>query len=237
MTSLHSKACKAMQSCMPLTLLRHRGGIPVVFPQYGRGVLPTNGLLQRMHWSIADTGACGAKPARELPWKGSECLPVCPLISMLLALHVNSALHDNIMPCRRRGRSREGTRPGALGCAVGRGRQLHFRSVAAQIRGHVHCEPLFQLLCHRLHELDIAAAVSNWMLSLTSHLAPGGSHAASGCTGHAPHCHNTIADGRAPVEMLQISLMEHDDFPDLTPPDSKPAAAPDAETRPVLLPL
>ena len=35
--------------------------------------------------------------------------------------------------------------------------------------------------------------------------------------------------------MLQISLMEHDDFPDLTPPDPKPAAAPDAETRPVPL--
>lgn len=33
-----------------------KGGIPVVFPQYGRGVLPTNGLLRRMHWSIAATG-------------------------------------------------------------------------------------------------------------------------------------------------------------------------------------
>lgn len=44
-----------------------------------------------------------------------------------------------------------------------------------------------------------------------------------------------MSDCRAPVVMLQISLMEHDDFPDLTPPDPKPAAAPDAETRPVLL--
>ena len=33
-----------------------RGGIPVAFPQYGRGVLPTNGILRRAHWSVADTG-------------------------------------------------------------------------------------------------------------------------------------------------------------------------------------
>lgn len=58
-TCLHSEAATpSNSSCTPVTLLRCRGGIPVVFPQYGRGVLPTNGLLQRMHWSIADTGAC-----------------------------------------------------------------------------------------------------------------------------------------------------------------------------------
>ncbi len=43
-----------------------RGGIPVVFPQYGRGSLPTNGLLRRMHWSIAATGVADPDVATDL---------------------------------------------------------------------------------------------------------------------------------------------------------------------------
>lgn len=32
-----------------------QGGVPVIFPQYGRGMLPTNGFLRDLHWSIAET--------------------------------------------------------------------------------------------------------------------------------------------------------------------------------------
>ncbi len=52
-------------------VLHGRGGVPLIFPQYGRasgiaayaGVgsssIPTNGLLNRMHWSLIGTGVTG----------------------------------------------------------------------------------------------------------------------------------------------------------------------------------
>jgi hypothetical protein len=52
----HGKSIASALAKHIAAMLVCRGGIPVVFPQYGRGVLPTNGLLQRMHWSIAETG-------------------------------------------------------------------------------------------------------------------------------------------------------------------------------------
>jgi D-hexose-6-phosphate mutarotase len=57
---------------MVLSVAMHgRGGVPLIFPQYGRasgiaayaGVgsssVPTNGLLNRMHWSLLGTGVTG----------------------------------------------------------------------------------------------------------------------------------------------------------------------------------
>lgn len=49
-----------------------RGGVPLIFPQFGRAsgiaayagvgssTVPTNGLLSRMHWSLAETGVSDA---------------------------------------------------------------------------------------------------------------------------------------------------------------------------------
>lgn len=33
-----------------------RGGIPICWPQYGKGRLPTHGFLRNCHWSLYDTG-------------------------------------------------------------------------------------------------------------------------------------------------------------------------------------
>lgn len=42
-----------------------RGGIPIAFPQVGRGALPTNGFLSSVHWSIADTGVSDEEVATD----------------------------------------------------------------------------------------------------------------------------------------------------------------------------
>lgn len=42
-----------------------RGGIPIAFPQVGRGELPTDGFMSSVHWSIADTGVSDPEVASD----------------------------------------------------------------------------------------------------------------------------------------------------------------------------